>query len=130
MENLPDGHVVLYIDDDSVFTDVISHRLEKEGIPCLYAPSWAVAETMLAKDPLPKIILLDVTMPDVDGFEVLRRLKKNARTATIPVLMFSNNIEPEQAVHAKELGAKDYLIKVETSPGEVSNKIKEILKQA
>jgi len=122
-----EGPLVLCIDDDSVFTDVISHRLMRDGIANAYAPTWKVAEGMLAKDPLPKVILLDVTMPDIDGFEVLRRLKADARTATIPVLMFSNNMEQEKITLATELGAKEYLIKVDTSPGEVTEKIKALL---
>mgnify|MGYP003386896214 CR=1 FL=1 len=118
---------VLCLDDDSVFTDVICHRLGRDGISNAYAPTWSVAQQMLSKEPLPKVILLDVSMPDINGFEVLQKLKGDTRTAHIPVLMFSNNVEPENFTRSKALGAREYLIKVDISPGEVAEKIKQIL---
>jgi len=126
-EHVSETCAVLCLDDDSVFTDIICHRLGKEGISNAYAPTWSVAQRMLSKDPLPKVILLDVSMPDINGFDVLQKLKEDPRTKHIPVLMFSNNVEPENVTRSKELGAHEYLIKVDTSPGEVTEKIKQLL---
>ena len=109
---------ILFIDDDSLFTDVIGHKLTEAGYTCFYAPSGAVAFEMLSKDQ-PDLILLDVTMPDMNGFEVLEKLKADARTSAIPVLMFSNDATEENKKRSHDMGAVSFMEKVQVSPGEV-----------
>ena len=119
--------VVLLVDDDSVFTDIIGNHLMRQGIKCLYAPSGVIACDMLEKDPLPGAILLDVRMPDIDGFVVLERIKKIPRTASIPVVMYSNDPEEDTRERATKLGAVAYLEKVSVTPNEVADTIKKVL---
>jgi CheY-like chemotaxis protein len=120
---------VMLIDDDSLFTDIIGNHLKRDGIECVYAPTGAVAFDLLKKDPLPHVILLDVTMPDMDGFAVLEKLKQDARTKAIPVVMFSNDATPENIEHAKLLGAVRFVEKVQMTPGDVAALVHELIKK-
>jgi CheY-like chemotaxis protein len=118
---------VLLIDDDSVFTDIIGNCLTHGGISCVYVPSGVLALERLATQELPGAILLDVRMPDMDGFSVLENLKKNPRTSPVPVVMFSNDGVPENKQRALLLGAVDYLTKVDASPQEVLELVRGLL---
>ncbi len=125
---MTDKHVtVLMIDDDSVFTDIVGHRLQQEHIECVYAPSGAIALDLLSHHRSIDLILLDIRMPDMDGFAVLRQLKKDAHTAAIPVLLFSNDMSDENLAKGKELGAVQLLEKVRVTPGEVADAVRAIV---
>ncbi len=65
----------------------------------------------LVKNSKPDIILLDIMLPDIDGFTILRRLKRQQTTALIPVIIVSAKDKPEDVVLGKKLGAIDYVIK-------------------
>ena len=75
----------------------------------------------------PDIILLDLMMPQVNGFVVLQMLKGAEETAKIPVIVLSNLSQEYDINRAKEIGASDYIIKTELTPREVVEKIKGLL---
>ena len=77
----------------------------------------------------PDIILLDIIMPELDGFEVLHRLKSNSKTSYIPVVLLSNLSQPEQVSRGRQLGAKDYLVKSNVVPSKLVEKVKEFLSE-
>lgn len=77
---------------------------------------------------MPDIILLDIIMPRMDGFVVLKKLKKDEKTASIPVVMLTNLGQNDDIEKAKRLGARDYFIKANHTPIEVIRKVEEILK--
>ncbi len=77
---------------------------------------------------MPDLILLDVLMPKMDGFEVLKRLKAEAATKPIPVIMLTNLGQKEDIEKGLEEGAIDYLIKAHFVPAEAVAKIKKVLK--
>ncbi len=111
--------IVLCVDDDSVFIDVIGNKLTQEGMSCVYASSGRVAFDVLAKGTRPNVILLDITMPDMDGFEVLEKLRQDNTLSTVPVIIFSNDATPENKAKAIQLGAQAFLEKVQVTPGAV-----------
>ena len=76
----------------------------------------------------PDIILLDVMLPIIDGFEVLRRLKSNKELASVPVIILSNLGDPEQVKTGLKLGASDYMIKAYFVPSEVLAHIQALVK--
>ena len=119
---------VMFVDDDSLFVDIVCHKLQNEGVTCTYAPDGQSALDMLAKDPKPHLIILDVIMPIMDGFEVLKKLKSEPKTAPIPVVLFSNDLTPENIAKGKELGAVKYLEKIATNPSEFTDIVKEIIR--
>lgn len=114
----------MFIDDDSFFTDIVGNHFTRQGIACVYAATGSTALELLKHDPLPSAILLDVSMPDIDGFSVLKALKSDTRTHDIPVVMFSNDATPENKALALTLGAVDFLEKVQTTPNDVVTFIK------
>jgi putative two-component system response regulator len=77
----------------------------------LQAASGQEALAVAAQEPVPDLMLLDIVMPDMDGYEVLRRLRQQPRTAGIPVAFMTSLSEREQQVLGRELGAVDYLTK-------------------
>jgi CheY-like chemotaxis protein/MinD-like ATPase involved in chromosome partitioning or flagellar assembly len=77
----------------------------------------------------PDLILLDVMMPDMDGYEVTRRLRRNSSTVDTPVLMFTAKIQPYDKVNGFEAGASDYLTKP-THPSELQARVKTLLSRA
>ena len=74
-----------------------------------------------------KLILLDILMPDVDGYEMLAGLKKNEKTKNIPAIIFSNLSQKEEIEKGLKLGAKDFIIKTSLTPAELEHKVKEYL---
>jgi two-component system cell cycle response regulator len=101
---------ILIIDDDPDCRELLSRRLGAKGYEPMSAPSAAAADLILARR-TPDAILLDVTMPLVDGLSYLRRLRENEVTRAIPVLLISSRHESSTQVTGLEQGADDYVTK-------------------
>ena len=105
------GHAkILLIDDDIAITDVLQEVLKREGYDVTAKHNGQDA-LLSASSFNPDIILVDYNLPDTDGFEICRKLKKNPKTAQIPVMMVTGRSADSEAVTALELGADDYIIK-------------------
>ena len=104
---------ILVVDDDQGNRDLLSRRLVREGFSVHTAPDGQAALEILERDSSPPIdlVLLDVMMPGIDGYEVLRRLKGDPTRRELPVLMISALDEVNSVVRCIELGAEDYLPK-------------------
>ncbi len=105
--------VILVVDDDQGNRDLLARRLVREGFAVHAAADGHAALETLGNQPSPPIelVLLDVMMPGLDGYEVLRRLKGDATLRELPVLMISALDEVGSVVRCIELGAEDYLPK-------------------
>ena len=75
----------------------------------------------------PDLILLDIIMPKMGGFEVMEEMGKDKALSDIPIIIISNSGQPVELGRAKELGAKDWLVKTEFDPQEVVDKVKKQL---
>ena len=118
---------ILIIEDDKFLRDLISRKLSKEG----YEVEEAIdGEKGLkkVKEKKPDLVLLDLILPGVDGFEVLEEIKKDPAIASIPVVILSNLGQKEDIEKGLRLGASSYLIKARLTPGEIIEKIKSTLK--
>ena len=80
------------------------------------------------KKSIPDIVLLDVIMPLVDGFDVLQKLKEDAATKKIPVVLLTNLGQKEDTEKGFQMGAVDYIVKAHFTPSEVVEKVKKLLK--
>ena len=80
-----------------------------------------------AKDIKPDLILLDIVLPKMDGFEVLQRIKKDAAFSGIKVIALTNLGQKEEIEKGLGLGADDYIVKAHFTPSEVINKVKQVL---
>ena len=118
---------ILIIEDDKFLREMIAKRLREEG----YDVSMAVdGEEGIKKiqGEKPDLILLDLILPGIDGFEVLERMRKDSELAKIPVVILSNLGQKEEVERGLNLGAVDYLIKAHFTPREIIDKIKKVLK--
>jgi adenylate cyclase len=102
--------VILVVDDNEDNRDMLARRLKRQGHEILTAPGGSAALDTLAKTPV-DLVLLDVMMPDLDGYAVLQRLKSDPARRDIPVLMISALDDMDSVVRCIQLGAEDYLSK-------------------
>ncbi len=103
------GHV-LVVDDDAANRDVLSRRLTKQGHSTQTASSGREALERMCETPF-DLVLLDIMMPDMDGYEVLNAIKADEHLQRIPVIMISALNEVQSVVRCVEAGAEDYLTK-------------------
>ena len=101
---------ILVCDDDELLMELLQFRLEAKGFEVLVARDGREALQLIQTD-VPDAVVLDGMMPGIDGFEVLRRLRENAVTKGIPVIMLTARKGERDIVEALQLGASDYLSK-------------------
>jgi sigma-B regulation protein RsbU (phosphoserine phosphatase) len=101
---------ILVVDDDELNRDMLTQRLERQGYSVLRAADGVRALEILERQPI-DLVLLDVLMPHMDGYQVLERMKANPALQDVPVLMISGLSEIESVVRCIEMGAADYLPK-------------------
>lgn len=119
---------ILVIDDDVDTLRLVGLMLQRQGYQVIAASNGSLGLTK-AFEERPDLILLDVMMPDMDGFEVTRRLRKNPATASIPILMFTAKNQLDDKVSGFEVGADDYLTKP-THPTELQAHVKALLSRS
>lgn len=117
---------ILIIEDDKFLRELITQKLIKEGYDTLEAIDGEEGVKKI-KDKKPDLILLDLILPGIDGFEVLSRMKEDAVLSQIPVIILSNLGQRDDVERGLKLGAVDYLIKAHFTPGEIIEKIKAVL---
>jgi len=116
---------VLIVDDDVETLRLVGLMLERQGYQISAADNGERA-IQKAQSDLPNLILLDVMMPDMSGYEVARRLRSSDRTATIPIIMFTAKAQVDDKVEGLESGADAYLTKP-TQPRELLAQVKALL---
>lgn len=103
--------------------DLLTKKLEREGYQTQVAKDGEQGlESMRAEKP--DLILLDIVMPKMGGFEVMEQMNQEPELKEIPVIIISNSGQPVELDRAKELGTDDWLIKTEFDPEEVIEKVK------
>ncbi len=118
---------ILIIEDDKFLRELIAKKLAKDG----YEISEAVdgeEGVKKTKETKPDLILLDLILPEMDGFEVLSKIKEDPVSSSIPVIILSNLGQKEDIEKGLKMGATDYLIKAHFTPGEIVEKIRNIIK--
>lgn len=104
------NEMIYCVDDDDTIRDIEVYTLKQMGFE---AKGFDNGITMLEslEHELPQLIILDIMMPNLDGVEVLKRLKENARTQSIPVIMASAKGQEMDKINSLDIGADDYLVK-------------------
>ena len=118
---------ILLVEDDTFFAGMYIAKLGFENFEILLA-SDGQKGIKLAEKENPDLILLDILLPKMDGFEVLKTVKKSEKTKAIPVILLTNLGQKDDVEKGLSLGATDYLIKAHFMPQEVIQKIKQVLK--
>src|SRR5437868_4082720 len=101
---------LLLVDDSEVNLDMLSRRLQRKGFIVLTASSGQAALDIVAKQPV-DLVVLDLMMPEMDGIEVLRRLRLQTQGPAIPVIMATAKTDASDMVSALDHGADDYVTK-------------------
>jgi DNA-binding response OmpR family regulator len=117
---------ILLVEDDPFLLSMYSTKFEIEKFQVILADDGEKG-LELAGSGKPDIILLDIMLPKMNGFEVLQKLKGDKKTANIPVILLTNLNQKNEVERGLSLGAEDYLIKAHFMPSEVVTKIKNIL---
>jgi len=114
---------IFIVEDDKFLRELMSEELQREGFSVASAID---GEEGLEKIPqeIPDLVLLDLILPGIDGFEVLKKIKENPAISKIPVIILSNLGQQDNLDKGMSLGAADYLIKAHYTPREIIAKIK------
>src|SRR3989449_9937323 len=118
---------VLVVEDESDIRNLIVLHLSREGFRCRTAKSGPEA-LREARAATPDLVILDLMLPDLDGLEVCRRLRSDAATATIPIIMLTAKAAEVDRVVGLEMGADDYVVKP-FSPKDLVARVKAILRR-
>ena len=118
---------VLVVEDERDVADLIRYNLTKEGYDVVVAPTGADALKQ-AREVHPDLVLLDIMVPQLNGWEVCRRLKQDVETKNIPVIMVTGRVEEGDKVLGFEMGADDYVTKP-FSPRELLARIRAVARR-
>jgi len=119
---------ILIVEDDSFLLQMYATKLKTENFKVLTTTNGQEA-LKIARQENPALILLDLNLPEIDGFTVLEELKAGEETKDIPIIVLTNFSNKEDIDRCLDLGATDYLIKAHFIPSEVIAKVKKILKK-
>ncbi len=117
---------VLLVEDERNLLKMYNRKFTLEGFRVLQAENGKQA-LEIVKTEKPAVILLDIIMPELDGFQVLERLESNPETKDIPVILLPNLNQETDIARGMNLGAKDFLVKANFEPDEVVEKVKRML---
>lgn len=118
---------VLVVEDDRFYSKIYETKLSKEGIAARLAQNGNEALKILQEAGNPVLILLDLIMPGMDGFDTLKVIKTTESTKNIPVIVLSNLSQEEETKRVLAMGAQEYLIKANTPIGDIIDRVKKIV---
>ncbi len=119
---------ILFVEDEEALQRTFGDILERENYEVLKALNGEDG-LRLAKSEKPDLIILDLILPKMKGFEVLQALKKEEETKDIPVIILTNLEKPQDVEKALDLGATTYLVKTKYALEEIIGKIKKVFKE-
>src|SRR5581483_4389846 len=120
---------ILIVEDQQGFRRIYHDVLQSDGYDVLQAADGLEGWEMV-KNQNPNLVLLDLGLPKMDGFEVLKRIREDAETKNIPVIIFSVLGEQKDVKKGLELGANDYTVKGFYTPRQILSKIKNLMNQS
>lgn len=118
---------ILVVDDDPFILDMYVIKFKEQGFQVETAMDGKAALQKI-ETAKPDIVLLDVVMPKMDGFDVIKKIKETMAPRTFKILFLTNFGQKEDVERGMELGADGYIIKAHFTPSEVAAKVKELLK--
>ena len=113
---------ILLVEDEEIMIGLLQRKLTQEGYDVSVARDGEEG-LKLIREIMPDIVLLDIIMPRMSGFEVMEKMQEDKELNKIPVIVISNSGQPVELDRAQKLGARDWLIKTEFDPQEVVNKV-------
>jgi DNA-binding response OmpR family regulator len=118
---------IFIIEDDIFLQGLEATKLKKEGFEIQTAASGKEVISIVEKKIKIDLILLDLMLPDMDGFEILKKIRSEQELLTTPIIIFSNLSEEKDIEKAKSLGVKDFMVKSNFNLDELTVKIRELI---
>jgi CheY-like chemotaxis protein len=119
---------ILFVDDSRLVQEIYRQKLMQERFRVLIAGGGLEALRILSRE-TPDLILLDLLMPDVDGYKILEVVKREPRLKEVPVIVFTGKSQSTELQKAIGLGAHSYIVKSTTPPNEVVHQIRQVLRE-
>ena len=119
--------LIILVEDDEFLAELYATKLKLENYEVILATDGEKGLKMI-KEKKPDLILLDIILPKMDGFEILKAIKNEKELKDIPVILLTNLSQKDEVKKGLDLGANDYLIKAHFMPSEVVKKIKQTIK--
>lgn len=117
---------ILLVEDEKTLSEMYQTKLEREKFEVISVQDGGeVLEKV--KSEKPDLILLDIILPKTNGFDILSEIKSDSKLKKIPVIMLTNLGQEEDIKKGKELGAKDYIVKANSTPAQIVDKIKKLI---
>ena len=111
MTDLSQAETVLIIEDDDQIAYLLTYLLEREGYTIAAATDVQMAHNMISEIAPPKLVLLDVMLPFIDGFDLIKLIRSLDSWHKVPVIMLSAKFQEKDIVQALDAGANDYVVK-------------------
>ena len=127
-EMLPSDAQILVVDDDPSLLDLLDKMLSRIGVNPDTASDGTAALDSLRSEKVYDLLILDLMLPDIDGFEILTQVRDEARFDEMPVLILSARADPDTIKHGFDLGADGYLTKPYL-PNTLTSRVRSILAQ-
>ncbi len=121
---------ILIIDDDNFLLDMYALKFSKSNFDVTTAAGPEFALEKLRSGFIPNVILLDIVMPIMDGFELMEKMKEEELASTSIRIILSNRGQPSDVARGEALGAAGYIVKASSTPSEVIQKVQTIIKES
>ena len=118
--------LILLVEDDEFLAELYATKLNLEGFEVLLALDGEKGLKII-REKKPDLVLLDIILPKMDGFEILKKIKADKILKNIPIILLTNLSQKDEVKKGLDLGADDYLIKAHFMPSEVVKKIKQMI---
>jgi len=125
--DMAEGPLVLLVEDDPLLASIIARRFVAESLHVERAASGEEALQLLEKGQKPDLMLLDIHLPGMSGFDVLEKIRAAPNTSKLPVIVLSNFNGPEDVERSKSLGVLKHIQKVSLTPAEIVDVVREEL---
>jgi DNA-binding response OmpR family regulator len=119
---------ILIVEDDTFMSSLLARKFSSENFKISAAANTQQAQEILEKENV-NLVILDVVLPGTDGITFLKNIKANSKYGSVPVVIASNLGQPEEVKAGMNSGATDYIVKSNSSPGEIVEKVKSILEK-
>lgn len=118
-------NIVFVVEDDVFLVKAYQIKLEKEGAEVWIANDGKEALTYLEKEEVPNVVMLDLMLPHMSGFDILAEIRKNEKWKNVPVLILTNLGQPQDMERCRELGVAEYIVKANTKINDVIMKVRQ-----
>ena len=118
---------ILIIEDDLFLQGLEATKLKKDGYEIVTAVNSVEAFKLIDAGEKIELILLDLLLPDVDGFMILEKIRENKAMLTVPVIVFSNLSEEKDIARAQKLGISEFMVKSNFTLDELTKKVKDLI---